>query len=484
MQRRRQIDALTIIVLFVLGLGWRAFILRLQPPFDGLYGQDGYAYFDFAGQLRAFVATGQLPEPFFWPWGYPILLAIGQTVGISGQAINILLGSTLPILNYVLARQIGLRWFGCMSAGLLVLVCGQAVQSSLVVMSDIPALFWAMLSAIALMRFCDRGKGGWLVMAACFLALAIITRWLYLLLILPWGVLVLNQRLRWRVVALVATPPGVLIAAQLWLSQSNRFPTLGHEYVTNWSVTNAFQHTLTSANGQFTYALPNIAFYAQPFHDVYYLAPIMTPFVIIGLLSLILAQRYALNIFLSWWALLPYVFLIGIPFQNIRFPLIVFPAVTLLTGIGFDTIQQQIRWRVPVTIVLGALLLFSAGLTLQASRPIINQFITRQQQDKEAVAWMIQRMPRDATVYAFGLTLTLQHYYPEQDVRELYYETPQSLAENWRRGRADYLVLNADQVEHQWANTTLYDAFQWFWDERGLIFVGRQSGYSLFYVQG
>ena len=39
---------------------------------------------------------------------------------------------------------------GALLAGLLMACCGQVVQSSLVVMADVPALFWATLSAVSL----------------------------------------------------------------------------------------------------------------------------------------------------------------------------------------------------------------------------------------------------------------------------------------------------------------------------------------------
>ena len=44
----------------------------LRVPFDGLYGQDAYAYLDYAGALRTALLNGSPPPPFFWPIGYPL----------------------------------------------------------------------------------------------------------------------------------------------------------------------------------------------------------------------------------------------------------------------------------------------------------------------------------------------------------------------------------------------------------------------------
>ena len=47
-----------------------------QTGFDGLYGQDPFAYLDYAAAFKAALAQGQWPPPFFWPIGYPMLIAV------------------------------------------------------------------------------------------------------------------------------------------------------------------------------------------------------------------------------------------------------------------------------------------------------------------------------------------------------------------------------------------------------------------------
>jgi len=66
----RQIDISLLLLLFAGGILLR--LLLLTPTgFDGLYGQDAYAYYDFAGELRAALNQGRAPGDFFWPLGYP-----------------------------------------------------------------------------------------------------------------------------------------------------------------------------------------------------------------------------------------------------------------------------------------------------------------------------------------------------------------------------------------------------------------------------
>jgi hypothetical protein len=51
-------------------------LLATVTQFDGLYGQDAFAYFQYALSLREAIGAGELPPPFFWPLGYPALVAL------------------------------------------------------------------------------------------------------------------------------------------------------------------------------------------------------------------------------------------------------------------------------------------------------------------------------------------------------------------------------------------------------------------------
>ena len=69
-------------------------------------------------------------------------------------------------------------------------------------------------------------------------------------------------------------------------------------------------------------------------------APPMAPLLFPNLVGLALIGLWALRrqrvslLILLGWGLLPYLFLAGIPYQNIHFPLIVMPAVAVLDHIA------------------------------------------------------------------------------------------------------------------------------------------------------
>lgn len=480
------------LALFVVSLFLRMLLLA-SSQFDGLYGQDPYAYYDFAQELRNTFSGGQAPEPFFWPLGYPLLLTaafsvLGTQVE-SAQFLNVVLGALLAPGVYILARQVGSGAVGALTAGVLMAVCGQALQSSLVIMADIPALAWAVLSAIALWAYLHGRSRRWLVTAITLLAVASITRWLYLALAVPWGAaILLTKPVRWRDVAFAVIPAVVIFTAQLVYSRTSPYPTFNHAWVEGWSFGNAFQREFVNVDGHFLYDMENWRFYGQPFYETYYLAPVFTPFLLIGLLVLIWSKQRSTWVMLAGWALIPYIFLIGIPYQNIRFPLIVFPAVAILIGLGAQAVYScmAMRWRnlsYAVGVGVALLVLAGSGQTLATAQANIETFIANQQRDKEVAGWAAQEIPAGETVYTFGLTLTLKHY-TTLDVYEIFYESPETLDERWMRGRADYLLLNVWNIENQWAGRGPQIVFHWLRNTRGLVELGRNGNYTLFRVEG
>jgi 4-amino-4-deoxy-L-arabinose transferase-like glycosyltransferase len=446
--------------------------------FDGLYGQDAYAYYSFANALRA----GDVLKPFFWPLGYPALLALAFGIfgaaPLTAQAISLLLGAALAPLTYALARQVGAQMLGAIAAGLILAACGQAIQSSFVVMADVPALFWAVLSALALLRHLRGGAARWLVVSAAALALACVTRWLYLALIPVWSAALLLAWRRVRVRPLLAAggAAAAILIPQALVSLHSPYPVLDHAWVEGWSPANAFASRFDNVDGHFQYKQINALYYAQPYYDPYFLAPVFTPFILAGAWAL--RRRHAHAALMLGWALLPCLFLAGIPYQNIRFPLIVVPAVAALAGLGLEATLR----RLPVPRVAAALLIAGIAFMLYAAQPTLQTFVANQMRDKRAVAWALARVPPDARLYTFELTQPLQAL-ASFEVRELYDETPASLDAELADGTPAYLFANVWTIEHQWAGRALDTTYQWLRDSVGLRYVARIGNYWLFRIR-
>src|SRR5437868_2731714 len=165
-------------VLVGLLLALPAGAIAISRGFDGLYGQDPYAYFDYATvSLRQSILHLAPLEPFFWPPGYPLLvsllsIAIGPTP-LAGQLISLIMGASVPVLTALLVREL---WPDdaalAVLAGVLVAVCGQLWQSSIVVMADTTGLALATFGAWSLVRYARNGRARWLLFASAAMAYA------------------------------------------------------------------------------------------------------------------------------------------------------------------------------------------------------------------------------------------------------------------------------------------------------------------------
>ncbi|MCL4249272.1 MAG: phospholipid carrier-dependent glycosyltransferase [Anaerolineae bacterium] len=478
---RPRLDLILLALVCAVALALRLSVLS-GADFDGLYGQDAYAYADFGERLLTSLAHGQAPPPFYWPLGYPALLAAVFALGggiAAAQAVGLLLGVADNALIYLLARAFGCRPWAAALAGLIAALGGQAIQSGIVLMSDVPALFWACLSALVLTIYLHQRRVGWLALAAVALAGAVVTRWLYLALLPVWAVTLIaaQVRLRHLGIALLCALP--ILLAQTAYSLNNPYPALDHPWVVGWSPANALRSTFDNTDGHFEYATSNAAFYAQPVYAPVYLSPLVAPVIAFGVYALMRRRQLPLILLALGWLLLPYIFLAGTPYQNSRFALIVVPAVALLAALGLDALLAT--RRIVLIVAALALCVFGLGQMLGEGVAYTTTFINRQRADKDVIAWAETQIPPGAQVYALGLTLPMRRYTTFTPL-ELYDQTPETLAAA-RQGADAYLLINEWQIEHQWRDLSPEIAVRWLRDERGLAQIGHFGYYTLYRVR-
>lgn len=485
-----RLDAALLSISFLFSLLLKM-ALVIPGGFDGLYGQDAYAYYDFALQLQRFAAEGSLPGSLAWPIAYPILLAglfsLTGPSAATAQGLSILLGALLCPLIYLLARQMSLSRGSAFLAAMLMAISAQAVQSSLVLMSDIPALFWGLIAANALWRHRSSKTDRWFIIGSTALTAAILTRWLYLLLIL-WGGLALPKAHRpgWKNVFVALIAAGCIALPQVWHSQINTFRPVEFHWADHWSPANAFQREFDTAEGHFEYAQINALFYARPFYDSIYFSPLLTPFLIIGLITLLHRQNGAVLLILAGWIVLPYLSLVMFPAQNVRYSLIMLPGVFLLAGFGFECVLKfaaQARFQKIVWSAAAIVCLVGIAHMLFSARELVSGFIANQQRDKAVVFQAIDQIPEGANLYTFGLTLAFRHY-SDFTVYEIYFETPESLAEKWQRGQAEYLMINRWNIENQWRGLSPQINMAWLEEQRGLARFSQIGNYTLYRIKG
>lgn len=508
----------TALVLFIIAL-----IIRLATAqfwqFDGLYGQDAFAYLDQAIAITKNLPQGQPPPAdFFWPNGYPLVIAFfsllfGPTT-FAGQIPALLCGALLAPLTYLLCQDL----FECnadyhrilstrmnlegTAAGLLVAVAGQPILSSIVIMADMPALFWATLAVWLVVRAVRQPQktGAYLLAAGAALALAVITRWLFLLLAPVLGLYLLfkvyERKLSWWQPWPALISGSMVLAPQLWLN-SSKPESLLHSWLLGWNLTNFFRREFENVDGQFYYHLPNAIFYAQPAGHPAYIFPLLGLAGLWGLWRLWQTRQWGPLILLLGWFLSGYLFLAGIPYQNFRFGLTHYLPWVLLTGFGLSDLlstsitKQRDRGAggifssappLPCSSAVFKLVIILSLLAMLAwAYPMLNSFLTSQNQSKVIARQVEQAVPGKATLVTFGLTLTLQHY-THLNTIEIFHQDTDSLQTLSESHQPLYLLLDISNLEAQWQGKTPHINYRWLKKNMILQKMGLFPPYTLFKV--
>jgi hypothetical protein len=376
-----------------------ALAARLAWPFDGLYGQDAFAYFRYARGLWPWLLRGEPLPIYYWPAGYPLLVALALPLfgwsSAAGQAVSMASIGAAAGCTFLLCRELlpdapGGR-LAAWVAGLAVASCGDALRAGLVTMSDALALacctaaIWALACYRRTWRYPDEGRGArWLALSAAALGWAVITRWVSGLLAVPMALFVvcvfltkddpstslraagrrtknhsntmpqldsgtdvighssLVIRLR-RMIAhgVIACILGALIVVpQVVWSQRTPESLSQHQWVVAWNIANIWRRDFVTVDGAQHYRLPVGAYYLAHMAWPSMLFPLLAAFCLPGALWLARGRRWPALALLVGWPLLLWLFLSAIPFENARFILPALPALAVLAGLGFGWVYE------------------------------------------------------------------------------------------------------------------------------------------------
>jgi len=493
--------------LFAFALGARLLLIAVLGM-DGLYGQDAFAYMNCAREILH-MQWGEIPcGTLYWPLGYPLLAALFMMVThaqFGAQLASAVTGAAIAPLAYWMAIEVGEAGRGearsGVAAGLIVALCGTLLLSSIVVMSDAAGLFWATLSACLLLRWSNVSvQPAWLLLAAMAFAMAVITRWIFAGLILPFGVFVAVvtwRRLRtvrsqgtallhrsvivaglsWAGAALVFA---LIVVPQLYVNRHSGYPVLSDGWIVGWNPVNALRASFDTASGHFDYRLPPIIFNAEPVFHPAYLFPLLTPCVLYGAWQL---RRSPAVILLCGWIITLYLYLIGTTQENMRFGLAFFTPVAVLAGVGIFSMPA--RLRLPHRWLL---LVISLFLAIPFSYRVIAAFNSAVALQFAAIRYLQSQLPPASTVVTFELSISLEHY-TDFTVVDLFAQTPESLrllvcpAGGTSRTRSTYLYVDSAKLESQWVGKSPDEGFHWLRDHIGLTQVGQQGSWMLYRVQ-
>ncbi len=475
-----------------------AAVTRGLYSFDGLYGQDAFAYFRFARAIWPHLRTGTpLPE-LYWPRGYPtavsLLLPLVGGGPAAGQLVNALACAVASSATFSFVRILAARVSGriaplpaALAAGLAVAFSGAVLRSSQVVMADGLGLGLAAMAMLCAVRFADGGPGPWLVGCALALACGAVTRWMIALLSLPIGVYLLTvsfetaapPRSRGAMVAwwLLAIGAGLMVLVPQVVS-AHAIPASfeKHEWLQSWGLSNAFKRTFHTPEGQWTCRFPTSVYYLVRLGWPDYFFPTLGVFAAFGVRALWQAKARAAAVLIIGWLLVSWLFLSGVPYENARFLLPTLPAVAALVGIGAGAIWGASaggrRW-----VAMGLSLSLAAGLAAGA-REHAHQ-VERKQAELELVHWTIARVPADAELAMWGPTLAME-YYGDRRPHVLYSMSEAQVRTLLSSQRPIFVLADVGNLEDQWRGLGPERLLTSLRHDPGLLVVDQYRTYTLF----
>ena len=521
--------------------------LVVWPRFDGLYGQDAFAYWDYArGALDRALRRGELPPPFFWPPGFPLAVWLATTVaGASpraAQGVALLAGAAVPIVTGMLAWELfvaprgrgrdggerrgpaeaadppanrlgGERAAGFLPllAGALVAFHGQLWQSSVVVMADTTALAAGTTGVWLTARWGRTNRTGTLLAAAASMAFAVLARWAYALVAVPVTVFALHRLAataggekpagrspaRAALQALGAAAVVAAVLSPVWIgaalgpvaegSVGRAFA--GNFEVYSWSPLNAARRAFVTADGLLRYRWPNGLYYALAPAHRYFFTPLLAAFLLPGAWWLWRSRNASRGWLLAGWVGVVLAFHAGAPYQNFRFTLAYLPPLAIVAGLGITGLWSRIGERVPGTArrwVARAALVGTVVLGLGAMA-WGGVDLTRSFIERKRAHLRTVRWVEERTPpgsRVLAFNLFFTlRHYGARETRHLFFETPGSVAGLADSDRPTFLLLETASFTTQWEGHPSWEAVRRLRERDLLTERGSHREYDLYRVE-
>lgn len=402
-------------------------VYRVGFSFDGLFGQDAYAYFDRARVLSGSDAV----LPYFWPDGYPYLGALlGSIMDLSLAmqlvcAISVGITAVLAIKTYEIKR-VALAEATQFIIGLIFLALSPLViKHSVVIMSDALAML-----AIAWVIYITSHAFSWLrfSLLVAVVLMAFMVRFPTVALTLPLLVVWL-----WKNKVNVLTYIGVLIpvGAMVLFWRSFNHSGLYESAASSWSVMNMFSSEFLGDQGHLKYTFPNVVNVLGVFWN--------PKFGLLGLLLIYswIKQRRIGRPMMLICVVVYLLFIAGVPVQNDRFLLLVLPVLIVM---GLESIQIEGRTMAAGIVLLGIVNLGVGHYLMEHPR-------SRSQLEKK-LSNSLEGVKGDA-VYTFDVDVALKIRLPQKRYFNLWEKEYDYIMP------ADLLLIHESWTSGQWKETNV-----------------------------
>ena len=414
--------------------------------FNGLYGQDAYEYYKCSCELfqkEASVCHFPILYAFY---GKLFSVIFGQIfalqlVSIAASAGILFFTHRIILLFYPAHRNqsvIYVLLFGGMSAYFF--------RAAPLVMSDTLNTFFMIggLYSLLLVRNTPPKQAKtflYALLSVLFLLQCVFTRYASAVFVLYYFVcfpFVVFPRLSVKQNALLILSGLGCLALLIFLQADFIRQGSSHTHVLNWSVRHFWQNTFFSPDGNSVYRYPNFVFgLIQLIHPGFGL--LSGIFVLLLNPKTLLSKSFPLLVFLGIPLCLYLVFLMGIPFQNIRFYVLSFPLCLVLFYSSFLRIygfMEKYQFQIPLYCIVFLLQVGLCGLGIQ--KLLINNRLD------QTIAHSLQSHIHTPALFTLGMEGAMRAYNIPIPVTSLYYKALTDYPDS------SLLLLSTQTFETQW----------------------------------
>ena len=405
--------------------------------FNGLYGQDSHAYYQYALKLKAMMLGSENELGyFFWPKLYPFLGALIGAIGIPVLLVMQLISlfSFIGCLFYI--NKLIQRYHNKNGALFILLTAATQIyfmRGGFLIMSDMLAAFLCIFAFYQYSVFAKKGSFKNVIVFFVVAILAFFTRY-------PTGVLLfipaasLGYSLFIRSNLLIRTIILIGSGGLIWLLvvfNGNFLTSLNHLF-DSWTPLNIFSRSFKTPDGFSEHLVPNGMYILGNFFHFGYLSfgVFLIPF-----LKLLKGVNRVLLISIFFYLL----FLGGIEVQNYRFLLIVHPFVLVFLFPAFNALSTWLKEKRIFYLFVAGVLIFNLGFAWYSFRKI-----SKVHDIEVEITNALKNENYKGVLYSFYVDQSFKSYGLNNEVKNFYYKD----YSDFEKGAL--VIFNEDQFKNQW----------------------------------
>jgi hypothetical protein len=421
-------------------------IIRFGLGFNGLYGQDSHEYLRAANWVGALLHGNHEPASFFWPLGYPLLGSLLSALGVETatalQLISLIAFIGTLFISYKIMLLIHPAFTAYAKLCVLVVLMPATyfLRAAYLGMSDMQACLFVMATFYFTLLFLKKEKPLYVVLAAAMGVLAFFTRYAAgILLFVPAIVLLQRVVKNKKYIALLLS---LLVCAALatlfmLLKGDNYHGFTNHLQITGWAFANFFKSSFYTIDGHSQYMVVNLFYALSLFVHPGYLLP--------GLVLLFFLKRtdflHPSQMLLFLPIMVYLLFVMGMPFQNMRFLLMAFPLVCIWLFPAFIRAFERIKNNKVLKIVVVCALLLSNLTVLVYSG---KNFLMQNRLEREIAGSLISGYAQEIPLYTFSIDPALKSYGVKNPIHNM-----------WEKEYTEFVpgslvLFNPDKFSVQW----------------------------------